>query len=380
MAEAVLLVGTKKGLWIGRSDASRQEWEWSEPRVPDAGHLRHLHRHPRRSARGCSSAAPASTGDRASTGPTTLVRTWTETQGAAVRFPEDLGSSVERVWQIQPGGAGRARRRLRRDPAVRAVPLRRRRRVVQPGPLARGTTRTGPSGAPASAARPSITSCRTPPIRHRVTVAMSTGGVYRTVRRRQDAGTRPTRGIKAYFFPDPWPEFGQCVHKVAAHPPAPERMFAQNHHGVYRSDDGGDHWVSIADGLPADFGFPIVVHPHRPGDRLRLPAGGRRRADPAEGSGAGLALRRCGGDLEASAAGLPDGFFAAVMRDAMSADNGEQTGLYLGARDGTVFASTDDGETWSADRRSPARCALRPGGGDLSRKLSVAGATMTESG
>ena len=35
------------------------------------------------------------------------------------------------------------------------------------------------------------------------------------------------------------------------------------------------------------------------------------------------------------------------MRDAMSADNGEQMGLYLGARDGTIFASTDDGENWS---------------------------------
>ena len=48
-----------------------------------------------------------------------------------------------------------------------------------------------------------------------------------------------------------------------------------------------------------------------------------------------------------STAGLPDRFFAAVMRDAFTADNAEQTGLYFGARDGTVYASLDDGESWT---------------------------------
>ena len=32
--------------------------------------------------------------------------------------------------------------------------------------------------------------------------------------------------------------------------------------GVLRSDDHGHTWRSIAKGLPSDFGFPIVVHPH----------------------------------------------------------------------------------------------------------------------
>ena len=90
---------------------------------------------------------------------------------------------------------------------------------------------------------------------------MSTGGVYQT----DDGGAswNPANvGVKAYFFPDPWPEFGQCVHKIASHPDHPERMYLQNHHGVYRTDDGGAHWESIADGLPSDFGFPIVVDPN----------------------------------------------------------------------------------------------------------------------
>ena len=96
----------------------------------------------------------------------------------------------------------------------------------------------------------------------RVTVAMSTGGVYRTVDGgeswdpAQPAASRPTSS------PTPGRSSASACTRSPRIPAGPERMFAQNHHGVYRSDDAGDHWVSIADGLPADFGFPIVVHPH----------------------------------------------------------------------------------------------------------------------
>ena len=77
--------------------------------------------------------------------------------------------------------------------------------------------------------------------------------------------------------PDPYPEFGQCVHKIARHDDAPGRFYMQNHGGwadwtgpggprpdigVLRSDDYGRSWRSIAKGLPSDFGFPIVVHPN----------------------------------------------------------------------------------------------------------------------
>jgi photosystem II stability/assembly factor-like uncharacterized protein len=35
------------------------------------------------------------------------------------------------------------------------------------------------------------------------------------------------------------------------------------------------------------------------------------------------------------------------MRDAMCADDHEATGLYFGARNGAVWASSDAGESWS---------------------------------
>jgi len=344
MAQAVLLVGTKKGLWIGRSDEARGSWSWSEPEFLMQGIY-------------ATGVDPGRDAPRIFIGGTSehfgpavyrsddLGRTWTETRGASVKFPSDLGSSVERVWQIQPGPAG--------DPDVLYA-------GTQPSALFRSADRgesfelvrslwdhphrsewgAGFGGQAIHTIVPH------PDDGQRLTVAMSTGGVYQTA----DGGRswNPTnQGIPASFFPDPWPEFGQCVHKVAAHPARPDRMFAQNHGGVYRSDDAGRTWTSIADGLPADFGFPIVVHPHDPdtvfvfplaADSERIPPGGRARVWRSTDAG---------GTWAPSAAGLPDHFYAAVMRDAFTADNAERTGLYFGARDGTVWASLDDGESWT---------------------------------
>jgi photosystem II stability/assembly factor-like uncharacterized protein len=45
--------------------------------------------------------------------------------------------------------------------------------------------------------------------------------------------------------------------------------------------------------------------------------------------------------------GLPDASWTAVMRDAFCADDGDPTGLYLGTRDGCVYASADEGDTFT---------------------------------
>ncbi|HEY5820915.1 MAG TPA: exo-alpha-sialidase [Propionibacteriaceae bacterium] len=344
MSDGVLVVGTRKGLWIGRSDGTRRAWEWSQPKFLMQGIYG--------TCIDTRSVPPrllvSATSEHWGPGvyrSDDLGERWTETQGAAVRFPEDLGSSVERVWQIQPGGPA--------APDVVWV-------GTQPSALFRSDDRgesfalvrslwdhphrerwgAGFGGQAIHSVLPD------PADPTRVTVAMSTGGVYRT----HDSGQSwapANAGIKAYFLPDPWPEYGQCVHKIAAHPDRPKRLFAQNHHGVYRSDDGGDHWTSIAEGLPADFGFPIVVHPHRPdtifvfplvGDGERIPPAGRARVWRSDDGG---------GSWRPSTSGLPDDFYAAVMRDAMTMDNADQAGLYVGARDGSVFLSTDHGERWS---------------------------------
>ena len=123
-----------------------------------------------------------------------------------------------------------------------------------------------------------------------VTAALSTGGVYQT----SDGGASwepRNQGIRAEFLPEgqQYPEFGQCVHKVTRHPSRPERLFLQNHGGVYRSDDHGATWQSIADGLPAEFGFS---------DRGRTPTSPTpstsSRSTAATGATRRTARRACG--------------------------------------------------------------------------------------
>lgn len=343
MGESVLLVGTRKGLWIGRSDENRESWTFDKPQFL------------MQAVYGVGIDARGST-PRLFTGGTSehwgpgvyrsddLGRTWTETQGAAVRFDPDIGSSVERVWQIQPASDS--------EPDVIYA-------GTQPSALFRSTDRGEsfelikplwdhphrPKWDAGYGGQAIHTIVPDPTDPAHLTVAMSTGGVYRT----SDAGQSwaPANvGIKAYFMPDPWPEYGQCVHKVAMHPANPRRMYAQNHHGVYRSDDAGDQWVSIADGLPSDFGFPIVVHPADPDTVFVFPLIADGARIPPDGHALVWRSTDAGQTWTGFGDGLPADFYTAVMRDAFTADNAEQTGLYLGARDGTVYASTDNGEHW----------------------------------
>lgn len=181
----------------------------------------------------------------------------------------------------------------------------------------------------------------------RLLVAMSTGGVYRT----EDGGetwSASNTGIKAYFLPgNEYPEFGQCVHKINRAAGRPEIVYAQNHHGVYRSDDEGRTWASIADGLPADFGFPIVGHPHRAdtvytyplvADGERFPPAATMRVYRSDDAGRTWA---------AFDRGLPaTPCYSVVLRDAMCTDQNDVAGVYLGTKDGSVYASNDDGESY----------------------------------
>ena len=193
-----------------------------------------------------------------------------------------------------------------------------------------------------------------------VTVAMSTGGVYRST----DGGDtwRPANsGIGVPFMPNEEPpEYGQCVHKVAVDAGDPDVLYAQNHGGVYRSDDAGGSWTSIADGLPAEFGFPIVAHPTEPGtiyvfpltaDIERFPPGGR----PAvwRSTDRGVSWHETG-------PGLPDEAWTAVLRDAFTADAGDPAGLYVGTRHGAVWVSNDAGNGWAEVRTGlPDVCCVR---------------------
>ena len=183
------------------------------------------------------------------------------------------------------------------------------------------------------------------PASERVTVAMSTGGVYVS----EDGGHEwapRNHGITAVFMPDQLPEYGQCVHKVAVDASGPDRMYAQNHFGVFRTDDGGGSWASIADGLPADFGFPVVASPRTPGTAWVVPLVADMQRVPPDGRLRVYRTTDAGQTWTESGRGLPDNAWTAVVRDAFCADTSDPTGIYLGTRDGCLYASADEGDTF----------------------------------
>ncbi len=160
------------------------------------------------------------------------------------------------------------------------------------------------------------------------------------------------RGTRNDYMPDDqrYPEFGQCVHSIAIAPDMPEQLYQQNHCGMYRSDDGGKTWQSIENGLPSTFGFPSAVHPRDPATLYLVPLNGDTagRFVP-DGKAAVWRTRDAGASWQALRAGLPqENAFFGVLRQAMAADRLKPAGIYFGSSDGTLYASTDEGDHWTA--------------------------------
>jgi hypothetical protein len=207
---------------------------------------------------------------------------------------------------------------------------------------------------------------------NRVHLGISTGGHYLS----EDGGktfAASNKGVGAGFSPDPYPEFGQCVHKIATTPHAPGRMYMQNHGGwaewdgpggkrpdigVLRSDDHGKSWRSIAKGLPSDFGFPIVVHPHDADTVYVMPHEPMTRACPG-GAPAVWRSKDGGGSWKKLAKGFPkkDSYFT-VQRDGMTIDDLESPALWFGTTTGQLWMGKDAGADWTCvfDSLPPIHC------------------------
>jgi hypothetical protein len=357
MPTTTLLIGTRKGLAVARRDGPGDQWQIDPLRFP----LQAVY------AVGVDPRPPtprmfASTYSEFIG--TNLMRSddlgsqWIEPTRPPIKFPEGTDTALTRIWQIAAGHPDR--------PGVVFA-------GTQPSALFRsddgGETfelvdslwdhphrKDWGEGYGGQAIHTLLPHPRDP---DRMSVAMSTGGVYRT----SDGGEswRPTnRNLKVVFLPDPYPEFGQCVHKVVRAAHQPDQLFLQNHVGVYRSDDDGDTWTSIETGLPSNFGFAVVAHPHRTETAYLFPLSGQDRMPPD---------KRCrvyrtddaGESWQPLENGLPQaGFHAGVLRDAMctematgpgaasDAASGAESGagIYFGTRDGEVYASADDGDSW----------------------------------
>ena len=266
--DVVVLVGTSKGLFTLTAGRGRETWRLQGPWFPGE----EIYSAALDTRNGRTRLLVGATSSH--WGPSVyrsddLGASWVEPEQRTVAFPEGAGAAVARVWQLQLAGdaqpdvvyAGVEPAALfRSDDGGETFQLdenlwnHEHRSQWQPGGggLCLHTIVPDPTGGP------------------RLGIAVSAAGFYRTL-----DGVKweaANLGISAPFLPEPTPEFGQCVHKVARHPSEPDTLFLQHHWGVYRSDDFGGKWTEVgADALPSTFGFPVVADPNRPGTAYVLP-------------------------------------------------------------------------------------------------------------
>ena len=344
-SDVLLMVGTTKGAFLFTSSGERREWDVDGPHFP--GEEVYAIALDQRRPAPVLWAAPGS----AFWG-TTLRRsddlgaTWSDKEERPVKFLEASELALKRIWQIRPGRAD--------EPEVMYL-------GVEPTCLFEsrdgGDTWAPVEGflrhehrdkwTPGGGGLCLHTILLHPDERERMLVAFSTGGVYGTGDSGRTWAPR-NRGVRADFLPDKHPEFGQCVHKIVHHPTRPERLFLQNHWGLYRSDDWAESWTDVADGVPSDFGFAMAIHPHDPDTVYIVPLESDQFRCTPEAKLRVYRTRDAGGSWKPLSKGLPqEGAYETVLRDALDTDTADPAGVYFGTRSGKVFASADDGDSWA---------------------------------
>ena len=167
-------------------------------------------------------------------------------------------------------------------------------------------------------------------------IGLSGGGVFESV----DGGTdwKPLNaGCRRDFLPDPEPEFGHDPHCVRLHPLRPDRLYQQNHCGIYRMERADGRWVRIGDNMPrdvGDIGFPIELHPRDPDTAWVFPMDGTDvwpRTSP-DGRPAVYVTRDAGESWTRCDGGLPERAWFTVKRQAMTVDDRRSRSASTSAR------------------------------------------------
>ena len=182
-------------------------------------------------------------------------------------------------------------------------------------------------------------------------IGMSSGGVFEST----DGGNdwKPlNKGCAADFIPIKDPEFGHDPHCVQLHPLMPDRLYQQNHCGIYRMEREDGSWIRIGNNMPkqvGDIGFPIVLHPRNPNTVWVFPMDGSGvwpRTSP-QGKPCSYVTRNAGNTWKRLDKGLPKPAWFTVKRQSMAADHHNPVGLYFGTTSGELWASRNEGEQWN---------------------------------
>lgn len=269
---------------------------------------------------------------------------WTQSEGPV--FPDGTDASVARVWSIKTGegdgvlwaGVAPAALFKSEDGGV-TWSLNR--------PLWEVPGRERWQGGAGGLCMHSI--CPWPGDPSRLAVAISAAGVWIT----DDGGESWRWGVEG-LVPRYLPKEARgrttdyCVHNLHRAQLRPETLFMQFHGGVYRSDDAGETWLDIADGLPSDFGFPLVADPHDPDRAYVIPLKGAEDRVPPDGRLRVYETRDAGKSWAPLTEGLPqEHAYHTTLRQAFGHDGRDPLGLFFGTEQGAVFGSADAGASWT---------------------------------
>ncbi len=341
-----VLAGTRKGLFVLTSE-DRRSWELGGPLLP-GWEIMHAVSDPRDGTiYACSTTFTYGSAVHRSADEG---KTWERSE--QVGLPEESGLKLEKLWHLTPGREGEGGRLwLGGAPGV----LFRSNdggQTWEPneGILAHPTREKWMPGAGGMCCH-SIQLDPSDP--ERMYVAISAAGAFRT----DDGGetwTPVNQNVAAEFLPEPYPEVGQCVHKLLLHPARPERLWQQNHCGVYRSDDRGDTWERLdGNGLPSGFGFPIMLDPRDPDVAYVIPEVGAENRVTVDGRLGVWRTDNAGESWEQASNGLPDQAWSVTLREASAFDSLDPAGVYFGTQSGSVWASSAGDEWIEAARDLP---------------------------
>ena len=360
MDRILVLVGTRKGLFVLSSDGERRRWSIEGPHF--LGQIVHHAMIDPREGRTMLAAVRAG-----HLGPTVyrsedLGATWTEAETPPAfrkAAQDERGETVAHVFWLAPGHPSQpsrwyagtsppglfvsddAGRNWKGVTGFNENPE----RIAWCG----GLQDAPPDGA-------TLHSLHVDPFdaRH-LYCGISSGGVFES--RDEGASWKPLNaGVAADFLPDPDAPYGHDPHCLRVHPTVRDVVYQQNHCGIYRLDRAADRWQRIGENMPkdiGDIGFPLALHPRDPRTLWVFPMDGGTvwPRMPIGGKPAVYGSRDAGETWKRLDGGMPrEQAWFTVKRQAMTCDGLDPVGLYFGTTGGEVWASLDGGARWECLR------------------------------